>query len=82
MAVKIYTNNTNNTATTATISEDLKWQALYDSCRCAQERFLYAELRVKGGKTADEAKEYMSKNFHDREIVCDIKPSQAVSKEV
>ena len=75
-----YENLYNNT-TTATISEDLKWQALYDSCRGAQERFLYAELRVKGGKTADEAKEYMSKNFHDGEIVCDIKPSQAVNKE-
>ena len=81
MAMKIYTNTTTNNTTTATISEDLKWQALYDSCRGAQERFLYAELRVKGGKTADEAKEYMSKNFHDREIVCDIKPSQAVNKE-
>ena len=81
MAMKIYTNTTTNNTTTATISEDLKWQALYDSCRCAQERFLYAELRVKGEKTADEAKEYMSKNFHDREIVCDIKPSQAVNKE-
>ena len=64
-------------------TEDLKWQAIYDSCRCTQERFLYAELRVKGGKTADEAKEYMNKNFHDREIICDIKPSQAANiKEV
>ena len=79
MAMKIYTNTTTNNTTTTT--EDLKWQALYDSCRCAQKRFLYAELRVKGGKTADEAKEYMSKNFHDREIVCDIKPSQAINKE-
>ena len=81
MAMKIYTNTTTNNTTTATISEDLKWQAIYKSCRCAQERFLYAELRVKSGKTADEAKEYMSKNFHDREIVYDIKPSQAVNKE-
>ena len=81
MAMKIYTNTTTNNTTTATISEDLKWQAIYDSCRGTQERFLYAELRVKGGKTADEAKEYMSKNFHDRETVCDIKPSQAVNKE-
>ena len=77
MAVKIYTNNTNNAA-----AEDLKWQAIYDSCRCAQERFLYAELRVKGGKTADEAKEYMSKNFHDREIVFNVESSIKHSKEV
>lgn len=83
MAMKIYTNTTTNNTTTATTTEDLKWQALYDSCRCAQERFLYAELRVKGGKTADEAKEYMSKNSHNREIICDIKPSQRISvKEV
>lgn len=81
MAIKIYTNTTNNNTTATT--EDLKWQAIYDSCRCTQERFLYAELRIKGGKTADEAKEYMSKNFHYKEIICDIKPSQGVSvKEV
>ena len=63
-------------------TEDLKWQAIYDSCRCTQERFLYAELRVKGGKTADEAKEYMSKNFHDREIVFNVESSIKYSKEV
>lgn len=63
-------------------TEDLEWQAIYDSCRCTQERFLYAELRIKEKMTPSEAREYMNKNFHNREIVCDIKPSQAVSKEV
>lgn len=63
-------------------TEDLKWQAIYDSCRCTQERFLYAELRVKEGKTADEAKEYMSKNFHYKEIVFNVESSIKHSKEV
>lgn len=63
-------------------TEDLKWQAIYKSCRCTQERFLYAELRVKGGKTADEAKEYMSKNFHYGEMISNIKSSKRQPKEL
>ena len=63
-------------------TEDLEWQAIYNSCRCAQERFLYAELRIKGKMTPSEAKEYMSRNFHDREIVFNVELSIKHSKEV
>ena len=64
-------------------TEDLEWQAIYNSCRCTQERLLYAELRIKEKMTPSEAREYMNKNLHYREIVCDIKPSQTVNvKEV
>ena len=63
-------------------TEDLKWQAIYKNCRCTQERFLYADLRVKGGKTADEAKEYMSKNFYYGEMISNIKSSKRQPKEL
>lgn len=82
MAMKIYTNTNTNNTTTTIITEDLEWQAIYNSCRCAQERFLYAELRIKGKMTPSEAKEYMSRNFHDREIVFNVESSIKHSKEV
>lgn len=63
-------------------TEDLEWQAIYNSCRCAQERFLYAELRIKEKMTPSEAKEYMSRNFHDREIVFNVESSKRQPKEL
>ena len=63
-------------------TEDLKWQAIYKICRCTQERLLYAELRIKEKMTPSEAKEYMSRNFHDREIVFNVESSIKHSKEV
>ena len=63
-------------------TEDLEWQAIYKGCRCAQERFLYAELRIKGKMTPSEAKEYMSKNLHYRGIIFNVESSIKHSKEV
>lgn len=63
-------------------TEDLEWQAIYNSCRCAQERFLYAELRIKEKMTPSEAREYMNKNLHYKEIVFNVESSIKHSKEV
>lgn len=63
-------------------TEDLEWQAIYNSCRCTQERLLYAELRIKEKMTPSEAREYMNKNLHYREIVFNVESSIKHSKEV
>lgn len=63
-------------------TEDLEWQAIYKSCRCTQERLLYAELRIKEKMTPSEAREYMNKNLHYREIVFNVESSIKHSKEV
>lgn len=62
-------------------TEDLEWQAIYNSCRCTQERLLYAELRIKEKMTPSEAREYMNKNLHYREIVFNVESSIKHSKE-
>lgn len=77
MAMKINTSNTNNAEV-----DDLEWQAIYKGCRYTQERFLYAELHIKEKMTPSEAREYMDKNSHYREIVFNIESSIKHSKEV
>lgn len=62
-------------------TEDLEWQAIYNSCRCTQEAIGYAWCRLHG-MTIEEAKQTMNKEFHYGEMICNIKSSKRQPKEL